>query len=138
MTNIDILELDRLPEHLIVIGGGYVGLEFAQAYRRFGSRVTILQRAAHLLGSEDPDISNELERILVAEGIEVLTRAEVVQVTGRSEAEVSVVVRAPEGERVVTGTGIDIGQKVVDAHGNQSIVCDLPEPRSRFAFDPPA
>jgi len=106
MTNIEILELDRLPDHLIVIGGGYVGLEFAQAYRRFGSRVTILQRAAHLLGNEDPDISGELERILVAEGIEVLTHADLIQVTGRSGAEVSVVVRTPEGEREVAGTDI--------------------------------
>jgi pyruvate/2-oxoglutarate dehydrogenase complex dihydrolipoamide dehydrogenase (E3) component len=106
MTNIEMLELDRLPEHLIVIGGGYVGLEFAQAYRRFGSRVTILQRAPHLLGNEDSDISDELERILVAEGIEVLTRAEIIQVTGRSGAEVRTVVGTPEGERVVTGTDI--------------------------------
>jgi len=106
MTNIEILELDRLPEHLIVIGGGYVGLEFAQAYRRFGSRVTILQRAVHLLGNEDPDISDELERILVAEGIEVLTRAELVKVMGRSGAEVGVVVRTPGGEKPVTGTDI--------------------------------
>jgi len=95
-----------LPEHLIVIGGGFVGLEFAQAYRRFGSRVTILQRAAHLLGNEDPDISGELERILVAEGIEVLTYAEVIQVTGRSGAEVRVVLRTPGGERVIAGTDI--------------------------------
>jgi pyruvate/2-oxoglutarate dehydrogenase complex dihydrolipoamide dehydrogenase (E3) component/pimeloyl-ACP methyl ester carboxylesterase len=106
MTNIEILELDRLPEHLIVIGGGYVGLEFAQAYRRFGSRVTILQRAAHLLSDEDPDISAELERILVAEGIEVLTHAEVIQATGRSGAEVSLVVRTSEGEREIAGTDI--------------------------------
>jgi pyruvate/2-oxoglutarate dehydrogenase complex dihydrolipoamide dehydrogenase (E3) component len=106
MTSIDILELDRLPQHLIVIGGGYVGLEFAQAYRRFGSSVTILQRAAQLLGSEDPDISGELERILVAEGIEIFTRAEVVQVTGRSGAEVSVVVRTPGAERTIGGTDI--------------------------------
>jgi pimeloyl-ACP methyl ester carboxylesterase len=106
MTNIEILELDRLPEHLIVIGGGYVGLEFAQAYRRFGSRVTILQRAAHLLGNEDPDISAELERILVAEEIEVLTHAELIHVKGRSGAEVSVVVRTSEGEREVAGTDI--------------------------------
>jgi len=106
MTNIEILELDRLPEHLIVIGGGFAGLEFAQAYRRFGSRVTILQRAAHLLGNEDPDISGELERILVAEGIEVLTYAEVIQVTGRSGAEVRVVLRTPGDERVIAGTDI--------------------------------
>ena len=71
-----------------------------------GGRVTILQRASHLLGNEDSDISGELERILVAEGVDVLTRAEIVQVTGHSGTEVSVVVRTPEGERVVTGTDI--------------------------------
>src|ERR1022692_1991890 len=64
LTHIEVLELDRLPEHLIVIGGGYVGLEFAQAYRRFGSSVTILQRSARLLIDEDPDISEELQRLL--------------------------------------------------------------------------
>jgi pyruvate/2-oxoglutarate dehydrogenase complex dihydrolipoamide dehydrogenase (E3) component len=54
LTHIEMLELDRIPEHLIVIGGGYVGLEFAQAYRRFGSRVTIIQHGSQLLAREDP------------------------------------------------------------------------------------
>ena len=77
LTNIEVLELDRLPAHLIVIGGGYVGLEFAQAYRRFGSKVTVLQRSASLLVNEDLDVSSEIHRLLEAEGIEVVTSASV-------------------------------------------------------------
>src|SRR5215469_6980025 len=60
LTNIELLELDRVPEHLIVIGGGYVGLEFSQAYRRFGSNVTVLQNAGQLLSNEDPDVAADL------------------------------------------------------------------------------
>ena len=106
LTNIEVLELDRLPEHLIVIGGGYVGLEFAQAYRRFGSRVTILQRDSHLLVNQDQDVSDELRRILSAEGIETITSAEIVNVKGRSGTEVSLVVRTPQGERTVLGSDV--------------------------------
>ena len=72
LTNIEILELDHLPKHLIVIGGGYVGLEFAQAYRRFGSKVTVLQEAPQLLSHEDPDVAAEVREILASEGIDVV------------------------------------------------------------------
>jgi pyruvate/2-oxoglutarate dehydrogenase complex dihydrolipoamide dehydrogenase (E3) component len=106
LTNIGVLELDRLPEHLIVIGGGYVGLEFAQAYRRFGSRVTILQRASRLLANQDSDVSEELQRILTAEGIEVVTSAEVVSVMGHSGDEVRLAVRTPKGERTISGSDV--------------------------------
>src|SRR6202047_360228 len=64
MTNIELLELDRLPEHLVILGGGFVGLEFAQAYRRFGSRVTVVEPGPQLLGREDADVSEEIRRIL--------------------------------------------------------------------------
>ena len=100
LTNIELLELDRLPEHLVVLGGGYVGLEFAQAYRRFGSRVTVLQRGPHLLAREDPDIAEALRRLLADEGIEVLLSTETLRVNGRSGA-LSVVVRTSDGERVI-------------------------------------
>lgn len=106
MTHIEILELARLPEHLIVIGGGYVGLEFAQAYRRFGSRVTVLQRGATLLNDSDDDISQELERILSAEGIEIRTCAEIVRVEGRSGEEVQVTLKTAEGETAIVGSDI--------------------------------
>jgi pyruvate/2-oxoglutarate dehydrogenase complex dihydrolipoamide dehydrogenase (E3) component/pimeloyl-ACP methyl ester carboxylesterase len=106
LTNIEVLELDRLPAHLIVIGGGYVGLEFAQAYRRFGSKVTVLQRSASLLVNEDLDVSSEIHRLLEAEGIEVVTSADIVSVRGRSGTEVSIVVRTGAGERTIDGTDI--------------------------------
>src|SRR6266436_1296992 len=64
LTNIEALEFDHVPPHLIVLGGGYVGLEFAQAYRRFGSRVTIVQHAPQLLSQEDPDVAEEIQRVL--------------------------------------------------------------------------
>ena len=106
LTHIEILELDRLPEHLIVLGGGYVGLEFAQAYRRFGSKVTIIQRQPQLLVREDADVAAELQRILAAEGIDVLTSTELLRVTGNSGSEVKLTVKAPDGERVITGSDI--------------------------------
>jgi pyruvate/2-oxoglutarate dehydrogenase complex dihydrolipoamide dehydrogenase (E3) component len=106
LTHIEILELDRLPEHLIVIGGGYVGLEFAQSYRRFGSKVTILQHAERLLSNEDADVSAELQRLLTADGIDIVTHAELAKVTGRSGAEVVIEVRTSEGERTIAGSDI--------------------------------
>jgi pyruvate/2-oxoglutarate dehydrogenase complex dihydrolipoamide dehydrogenase (E3) component len=62
------LELDHLPPHLIVLGAGYVGLELAQAYRRFGSRVTVIERGPRLMSREDPDVADEMQRILGNEG----------------------------------------------------------------------
>src|SRR6478735_10930798 len=62
LTNIEALELDSLPPHLIVLGGGYVGLELGQAYRRFGSRVTVIERGSQLMGREDPDVAEEVQR----------------------------------------------------------------------------
>ena len=105
-THIEALELDDLPEHLIVIGGGYVGLEFAQAYRRFGSSVTILQHGPQLLTHEDPDVAAEILEILASEGIEVLAPAEILSVQGHSGSGVSLLVRTPLGERTMTGTAI--------------------------------
>src|SRR5215831_7562924 len=84
LTNIEALELDHLPEHLIVIGAGYVGLEFAQAYRRFGSRVTILEQGSQLLANQDRDVVDTLIKILESEGIEFIVPAELVSVEGRS------------------------------------------------------
>jgi pyruvate/2-oxoglutarate dehydrogenase complex dihydrolipoamide dehydrogenase (E3) component len=105
LTHIEALELEYLPEHLIVMGGGYVGLEMAQAYRRFGSRVTIIERGSQLAGREDPDIAAEMRRILAEEGIEILIGAEVQRVEGSCGREVRVVVRSP-GERSIAGTDI--------------------------------
>ena len=106
LTHIEALELDRLPPHLIVLGGGYVGLEMAQAYRRFGSRVTILESGPRLLVREDPDVADEVQRLLEAEGIEVVLAAETRRVEGRSGEAVSLAVRTSSGERVIEGSDI--------------------------------
>src|SRR5260370_18731063 len=106
LTNIEALELDHVPPHLIVLGGGYVGLEFGQAYRRFGSRVTIIQHGSHLLSQEDPDVSDEMRRILSDEGIECLLAAQTLRVHGRSGKDVTLAVRTPAGEQRIEGSDI--------------------------------
>jgi pyruvate/2-oxoglutarate dehydrogenase complex dihydrolipoamide dehydrogenase (E3) component len=106
MTHIEALNLERLPAHLVVLGGGYVGLEFAQAMRRFGSRVTIIQRGAQLLQREDPDVSSALLELMREEGIEVLLQTEVLKVTGKSSAGVVLQVRADKAERQLEATDI--------------------------------
>jgi pyruvate/2-oxoglutarate dehydrogenase complex dihydrolipoamide dehydrogenase (E3) component len=106
LTNIEALELDYVPLHLIVLGGGYVGLELGQAYRRFGSRVTVIERGPQLMGREDPDVSDEVQRILSDEGIEFLVGAEILHVHGRSGEEVSLVVRTTSGEHNIEGSDI--------------------------------
>jgi len=106
VTNIEALEFDHVPPHLIVLGGGYVGLEFAQAYRRFGSRVTIIQNGPQLLNQEDPDVAQEMQRILGDEGIACLTSAQTVRVDGRSGKDVSVLVRTAAGEQRIEGSDL--------------------------------
>jgi pyruvate/2-oxoglutarate dehydrogenase complex dihydrolipoamide dehydrogenase (E3) component len=106
MSNIELLELDRLPEHLLVLGGGYVGLEFAQAYRRFGSRTTIIERGPQLLSREDTDIAEEIECILRAEGVELVLGAELLRVEGRSGDGVRLRVRSEGVEKDIAGSDI--------------------------------
>jgi pyruvate/2-oxoglutarate dehydrogenase complex dihydrolipoamide dehydrogenase (E3) component len=106
LTHIEALELDYLPPHLIVLGGGYVGLEFAQAYRRFGSRVTVIEQGPQLMGREDRDVADEIQRILSGEGIEFLIRSEVIAVDGRSGQDVGLTVRTQSGERTIDGSDI--------------------------------
>src|SRR5258705_3133205 len=106
LTHIEALELDYLPPHLIVFGGGYVGLELAQTYRRFGSRVTIIQSGSQLMVREDPDVANEMQRILSEEGIQILVATEPLNVQARSGEEVSVIVRTTSGEQKIDGSDI--------------------------------
>jgi pyruvate/2-oxoglutarate dehydrogenase complex dihydrolipoamide dehydrogenase (E3) component len=106
MTHVEALNLERLPDHLVVLGGGYVGLELAQAMRRFGSRVTIIQRARQLLESEDPDIAAAVEELMRDEGVDVLLGAETLNVVGRSGAGVKVRVRAVNRERDLDGSDL--------------------------------
>jgi pyruvate/2-oxoglutarate dehydrogenase complex dihydrolipoamide dehydrogenase (E3) component len=106
LTHIEALELDYLPSHLIVLGGGYVGLELAQAYRRFGSRVTVVEHGPQLMNREDPDVVDEVQRILSGEGIGFLIAATTLNVSGRSGEQVSLTLRTSSGERRIEGSDI--------------------------------
>jgi pyruvate/2-oxoglutarate dehydrogenase complex dihydrolipoamide dehydrogenase (E3) component len=132
LTHIEALELDRVPAHLIVLGGGYVGLELAQAFRRFGSRVTIVEHGPQLAGREDPDVAEAILQVFRTEGIDVLFTAETLRVQGQSGAHVSLLVRTPAGEQTLDGSdllvaagrtpntagiGLDVAGVEVDARG---------------------
>jgi pyruvate/2-oxoglutarate dehydrogenase complex dihydrolipoamide dehydrogenase (E3) component len=80
LDNVSIMELDAVPEHLLILGGGYIGVEFGQLFRRFGSRVTIVQLRGQLLAGEDPDVAEEVATIFQQDGIEVLLNAKVIRV----------------------------------------------------------
>ena len=106
LTHVEALELERLPEHLAILGGGYVGLEFAQALHRFGSRVSIVQRGKQLLDREDPDIAAAVERLMRDEGIDVLLDSQLVQVEGRSGSGVKLQVRSGTEEKSFAASDI--------------------------------
>jgi pyruvate/2-oxoglutarate dehydrogenase complex dihydrolipoamide dehydrogenase (E3) component len=106
LTNTSIVALDRLPEHLIILGGSYIGLEFAQMYRRFGSAVSVLERSAHLAPREDADISQAIRDILAAEGVSIHTGTEVVAVSQRAPGRITVRVRRAGAETDLTGSDL--------------------------------
>ncbi len=99
-----IMELGELPEHLIVLGGGYIGLEFGQMFRRFGSRVTIIQRAAQLLGREDQDVADEVAKILREDGVEILLNTSATKVDRGDDGKIHLTVKTAEGERTIFGS----------------------------------
>jgi pyruvate/2-oxoglutarate dehydrogenase complex dihydrolipoamide dehydrogenase (E3) component len=111
LTHIEALELDHLPEHLLIIGGGYIGLEFAQAMRRFGSRVTIIERNSRLAHREDEDVAAMLSDIFRDEGITILTDATVTGIEGKSGDRVKLHIQrngektALEGTHILVATG---------------------------------
>lgn len=104
LTHIEALELDHVPPHLIVFGGGYTGIEMAQAYRRFGSRVTIIEPGPQIMAREDADIAAEMHRVLGTEGIEILLNAQPLRVDGADGSSVSVAVRTQSGQRNIEGS----------------------------------
>jgi len=108
LTSTSIMELQEVPEHLIAIGGGYISLEFGQMFRRFGSKVTILEHADRFLAREDEDIADEIRKILEDEGIEILTGCDTRKVS-RSDNGVSVIVKMTDEEKNFTGSHILIG-----------------------------
>jgi pyruvate/2-oxoglutarate dehydrogenase complex dihydrolipoamide dehydrogenase (E3) component len=97
-----VMELQVLPAHLVVLGGGYIGLEFSQMFRRFGARVTVITRDERLIPREDPDISAEVEKILTEDGIDIVKSANTLRVEGRGG--VQVLVETPEGRREIAGS----------------------------------
>jgi pyruvate/2-oxoglutarate dehydrogenase complex dihydrolipoamide dehydrogenase (E3) component len=131
LTNVETLELDRLPDHLIVLGGGYVGLELAQAYRRFGSRVSIVEAGPQLAGREDSDVAAAILEMLRDEGIVVHLGGKVLRVEGRSGEAVSLQIRTAsdqtiEGSDILVaagrtpntdGIGLDLAGIALDARG---------------------
>jgi len=106
LTHVEALELDRIPEHLFVIGGGFVGLEFAQAMRRFGSRVTVIEHNARLLHREDEDISIAMLALFRDEGIDVLTTTRVSRVEGESGRSVKLIANRDGSEIILEGSHI--------------------------------
>ena len=106
LTNVEALELDRLPDHLIVIGGGYVGLELAQAYRRFGSRVSIIETGPQIASREDSDVAAALLEMLRDEGIGVHLGATVRSAQGRSGQTVSLQLHTSSGDQTIEGSDI--------------------------------
>jgi len=106
MTHVEALDLRRLPEHLIVLGGGYVGLELGQAMRRLGSRVMLIDRGPQLASREDPDVSEAILELFRDEGIEVLLRTNVLKVTGASGERVQLELKDDYAARTVEGTDL--------------------------------
>ncbi len=112
LTNSTIMDIDFLPEHLVIVGGSYIGLEFAQMYRRFGAKVTVVEKGSHLISREDPDISDAIKAILEEEGIAFRLKAECISFAPHEKG-VSVGVDCDFGDRAVVGTHVllAIGRK---------------------------
>jgi pyruvate/2-oxoglutarate dehydrogenase complex dihydrolipoamide dehydrogenase (E3) component len=106
MTHVEALDLDRLPEHVIVLGGGYIGLELAQALRRFGSTVTVIERGRQIAAAEDHDVAQALLENFTSEGIEVLLDTRVREVEGLSGQEIRIVAEGSRGEQTIRGTDL--------------------------------
>jgi pyruvate/2-oxoglutarate dehydrogenase complex dihydrolipoamide dehydrogenase (E3) component len=104
LDSTSIMELDEVPEHLLVLGGGYVGLEFAQMFRRFGSEVTVVQRDGQLLAREDTDVAEAVAEVLREDGIEVLLETEAQSIRQDESASIRLTVQSPEGERTLSGS----------------------------------
>jgi pyruvate/2-oxoglutarate dehydrogenase complex dihydrolipoamide dehydrogenase (E3) component len=104
LSSTSVMELGKLPEHLLVLGGSYVGLEFAQMFRRFGSEVTIVQRSGQLVGREDADIAEAVAEILREDGIEVLLGTQTRRAEQDGAGKIVLTVDTSEGERTISGS----------------------------------
>jgi pyruvate/2-oxoglutarate dehydrogenase complex dihydrolipoamide dehydrogenase (E3) component len=129
LTNSSILALERVPEHLVVVGGSYVGLEFAQMYRRFGAKVTVVEMGPRLIGREDPDVSDAVRDILEREGIQVRTSAECIGFA-KGNPGLRIGVDCMQGEPEI------LSSDVLLAVGRRPNTDDLGLDRAGIALDP--
>ncbi|RYD77881.1 MAG: FAD-containing oxidoreductase, partial [Sphingobacteriales bacterium] len=106
LTSTSILELESVPEHLVVIGGNYIGLEFGQMFSRFGSKVTIIEKSESILSREDKDLSASLTDILQAEEIEIITNAEVKRISEKSKNDISIEVKSASAAKHVKASHV--------------------------------
>ncbi len=104
LDSTSIMELDAVPDHLLVLGGGYIGLEFGQMFRRFGSKVTVVHRGKHLLSREDPDVADEAASILRQDGVEILLESEPLKAEQSADGTIRLTVRTPSEDRTLNGT----------------------------------
>jgi pyruvate/2-oxoglutarate dehydrogenase complex dihydrolipoamide dehydrogenase (E3) component len=104
LTHIEALELDEVPEHLLVIGGGYIGLELSQAMRRFGSKVSVMDRNARLLHREDEDVTEALHSLFEDEGIDAILNARIKSVSGKSGDSVRVIIEQRGVQKTLEAT----------------------------------
>ncbi|MFQ5707072.1 MAG: mercuric reductase [bacterium] len=104
LDSTSIMELDVVPEHLLVLGGGYIGLEFGQMFRRFGGAVTIVQRGKQLLAREDSDVAEEVAKILREDGVEVLLQTRAVEAAQAKNGEIHLTVQNAKGKQTLAGS----------------------------------
>jgi pyruvate/2-oxoglutarate dehydrogenase complex dihydrolipoamide dehydrogenase (E3) component len=108
LTHIEALELGEIPDHLVILGGGFIGIEFAQAMRRFGSRITLIERNSHLIHREDDDVSQALHTLFKEEGIDIITSAQVTGVEGISGKSVKISYQQEGSEKAIEGSHLMI------------------------------
>lgn len=104
LTNKSILELDKLPEHLIIVGGSYIGLEFGQMFKRFGSKVTIIEKEGRIISKEDDDVSHEIQKVMEREGVEFRLNAACIQAREEKDGKLVVSVKCENGPPEVSGS----------------------------------
>src|SRR2546423_1672437 len=106
LNSTTIMELDSVPSHLVVIGGGYVGIEFAHMFRRFGSAVTVVQRSGQLLSREDPDVAEAVKSILVEDGLEILLNTKPLSISRAGSGTISVEVSTGNTQKSISASHI--------------------------------